>query len=170
MAAKKPLVGILMGSESDLPVMEEASKVLEEYGIPHEVRICSAHRTPERAAAYAREAAGRGLKVLIAGAGGAAHLAGALAAGTVLPVIGVPLDSSPLQGLDALLATVQMPAGVPVATVAVGASGARNAALLALAILATGDLTLRSRLEAARRAMTEKVEAADRALQEKQQR
>jgi len=169
-AAKKPLVGILMGSESDLPVMEEASKVLEEYGIPHEVRICSAHRTPERAAAYAREAAGRGLKVLIAGAGGAAHLAGALAAGTVLPVIGVPLDSSPLQGLDALLATVQMPAGVPVATVAVGASGARNAALLALAILATGDLTLRSRLEAARRAMTEKVEAADRALQEKQQR
>ena len=170
MAGKKPLIGILMGSESDLPVMEEAAKVLEEYGVPHEVRICSAHRTPERAAAYAREAAGRGLKVLIAGAGGAAHLAGALAAGTVLPVIGVPLDSSPLQGLDALLATVQMPAGVPVATVAVGASGARNAALLALAILATGDPALRSRLEAARRAMTEKVEAADRALQEKRQR
>lgn len=170
MAGQKPLIGILMGSESDLPVMEEAAKVLEEYGVPHEVRICSAHRTPERAAAYAREAAGRGLKVLIAGAGGAAHLAGALAAGTVLPVIGVPLDSSPLQGLDALLATVQMPAGVPVATVAVGASGARNAALLALAILATGDPALRSRLEAARRAMTEKVEAADRALQEKRQR
>jgi phosphoribosylaminoimidazole carboxylase PurE protein len=144
--------------------------VLEEYGVPHEVRICSAHRTPERAATYAREAAGRGLKVLIAGAGGAAHLAGALAAGTVLPVIGVPLDSSPLQGLDALLATVQMPAGVPVATVAVGASGARNAALLALAILAIGDPALRRRLEAARRAMTEKVEAADRALQEKRQR
>jgi len=169
-AGKKPLIGILMGSESDLPVMEEAAKVLEEYGVPHEVRICSAHRTPERAATYAREAAGRGLKVLIAGAGGAAHLAGALAAGTVLPVIGVPLDSSPLQGLDALLATVQMPAGVPVATVAVGASGARNAALLALAILATGDPVLRSRLEAARRAMAEKVEAADRALQEKRQR
>jgi phosphoribosylaminoimidazole carboxylase PurE protein len=150
--------------------MEEAAKVLEEYGVPHEVRICSAHRTPERAATYAREAAGRGLKVLIAGAGGAAHLAGALAAGTVLPVIGIPLDSSPLQGLDALLATVQMPAGVPVATVAVGASGARNAALLALAILAIGDPALRRRLEAARRAMTEKVEAADRALQEKRQR
>jgi phosphoribosylaminoimidazole carboxylase PurE protein len=170
LAGQKPLVGILMGSESDLPVMEEAANVLEEYGVPHEVRICSAHRTPERAATYAREAAGRGLKVLIAGAGGAAHLAGALAAGTVLPVIGVPLDSSPLQGLDALLATVQMPAGVPVATVAVGASGARNAALLALAILAIGDPALRRRLEAARRAMTEKVEAADRALQEKRQR
>ncbi|MEK7854197.1 MAG: AIR carboxylase family protein, partial [candidate division NC10 bacterium] len=133
-------------------------------------RICSAHRTPDRAAAYAREAAGRGLKVLIAGAGGAAHLAGVLAAGTVLPVIGVPLDSSPLQGLDALLATAQMPAGVPVATVAVGIAGARNAALLALAILATSDPVLRSRLEGARRAMAEKVEAADRALQEKRHR
>jgi 5-(carboxyamino)imidazole ribonucleotide mutase len=165
-----PLVGILMGSESDLPLMEEAAKVLEEYGVPHELRICSAHRTPERAAAYAREAAGRGLKVLIAGAGGAAHLAGALAAATVLPVIGVPLESSSLQGLDALLATVQMPAGVPVATVAIGKAGARNAALLALAILATGDATLRARLEAARRAMAEKVEAADRALQEKRHR
>lgn len=170
MSRALPLVGILMGSESDLPVMEEAAKVLDEYGIPHELRICSAHRTPERAAAYAREAAGRGLKVLIAGAGGAAHLAGALAAGTVLPVIGVPLESSSLQGLDALLATVQMPAGVPVATVAVGKAGARNAALLALAILATADGTLRARLEAARRAMAEKVEAADRALQEKRHR
>lgn len=170
MARATPLVGILMGSESDLPVMEEAGKVLEEYGVPHELRICSAHRTPERAAAYAREAAGRGLKVLIAGAGGAAHLAGALAAVTVLPVIGVPLESSSLQGLDALLATVQMPAGVPVATVAVGKAGARNAALLALAILATADGTLRARLEAARRAMAEKVEAADRALQEKRHR
>jgi phosphoribosylaminoimidazole carboxylase PurE protein len=159
-----------MGSDSDLPVMEEAAKVLEEYGVPHEVRICSAHRTPERAAAYAREAAGRGLKVLIAGAGGAAHLAGALAAGTVLPVIGVPLGSSSLQGLDALLATVQMPAGVPVATVAIGKAGARNAALLALAILATADPALRGRLEAARRALAEKVEAADKALQEKRRR
>ncbi len=170
MAGATPLVGILMGSESDLSVMEEAAMVLEEYGIPHELRICSAHRTPDRAAAYAREAAGRGLKVLIAGAGGAAHLAGALAARTVLPVIGVPLDSSPLQGLDALLATVQMPAGVPVATVAVGKAGARNAALLALAILATADPGLRDRLEGARRAMAEKVEAADRALQEKRHR
>lgn len=170
MSGVTPLVGILMGSESDLPVMEEAAKVLEEYGIPHEVRICSAHRTPERAATYAREAAGRGVKVLIAGAGGAAHLAGALAAQTVLPVIGVPLDSTALQGLDALLATVQMPAGVPVATVTVGKAGARNAALLALAILATADETLRARLEAARRAMAEKVEAADRALQEKRRR
>ena len=170
MAGATPLVGILMGSDSDLPVMEEAARVLEEYGIPHEVRICSAHRTPERAAAYAREAAGRGMKVLIAGAGGAAHLAGALAAGTVLPVIGVPLDSSPLQGLDALRATVQMPAGVPVGTVAIGKAGARNAALLALAILATADPALRSRLEAARRAMAEKVEAADQALQEKRHR
>ncbi|MCI0369978.1 MAG: 5-(carboxyamino)imidazole ribonucleotide mutase [candidate division NC10 bacterium] len=159
-----------MGSESDLPVMEEAARVLEENGIPHEVRICSAHRTPEQAAAYARKAAGRGLKVLIAGAGGAAHLAGALAAGTVLPVIGVPLDSSPLQGLDALLATVQMPAGVPVATVAIGKAGARNAALLALAILATADPALRGRLEAARQVLAEKVQAADKALQEKRRR
>ena len=170
MAGSTPLVGILMGSDSDLPVMEEAARVLEEYGIPHEVRICSAHRTPEGAAAYAREAAGRGLKVLIAGAGGAAHLAGALAAGTVLPVIGVPLGSSSLQGLDALLATAQMPAGVPVATVAIGKAGARNAALLALAILATADPALRGRLEAARRALAEKVEAADKALQEKRRR
>ena len=170
MARATPLIGILMGSESDLRVMEEAAKVLEEYGVPHEVRICSAHRTPEGAAAYAREAAGRGLKVLIAGAGGAAHLAGALAAGTVLPVIGVPLGSSSLQGLDALLATVQMPAGVPVATVAIGKAGARNAALLALAILATADPALRGRLEAARRALAEKVEAADKALQEKRRR
>jgi len=169
-ARATPLIGILMGSESDLRVMEEAAKVLEEYGVPHEVRICSAHRTPEGAAAYAREAAGRGLKVLIAGAGGAAHLAGALAAGTVLPVIGVPLGSSSLQGLDALLATVQMPAGVPVATVAIGKAGARNAALLALAILATADPALRGRLEAARRALAEKVEAADKALQEKRRR
>ncbi len=170
MAGETPLVGILMGSESDLPVMEEAARVLEENGIPHEVRICSAHRTPEQAAAYARKAAGRGLKVLIAGAGGAAHLAGALAAGTVLPVIGVPLDSSPLQGLDALLATVQMPAGVPVATVAIGKAGARNAALLALAILATADPALRGRLEAARQVLAEKVQAADKALQEKRRR
>ena len=170
MARATPLIGILMGSESDLRVMEEAAKVLEEYGVPHEVRICSAHRTPEGAAAYAREAAGRGLKVLIAGAGGAAHLAGALAAGTVLPVIGVPLGSSSLQGLDALLATAQMPAGVPVATVAIGKAGARNAALLALAILATADPALRGRLEAARRALAEKVEAADKALQEKRRR
>ena len=122
-------VGVLMGSDSDLPTMAETVKILEGYGVATEVRVLSAHRTPEEATRYAREAEGRGLKVLIAGAGGAAHLAGALAAHSTLPVIGVPLESSPLSGFDALLATVQMPPGIPVATVGVGAMGARMHAL-----------------------------------------
>jgi phosphoribosylaminoimidazole carboxylase PurE protein len=142
------LVGIVMGSESDRPVMEEAARVLAEFGIACEVAVRSAHRTPDATAAWARTAARRGLKVLIAGAGGAAHLAGALAAHSRLPVLGVPLASSPLGGFDALLSTVQMPPGVPVGTLGVGSWGARNAAHLALRILALEDGALARRLDA----------------------
>ena len=141
-------VGIVMGSESDRAVMEEAAKVLAEFGVASEVAIRSAHRTPEAAAEWARSAHARGLEVLIAGAGGAAHLAGAMAAHSRLPVLGVPLASSPLGGFDALLSTVQMPPGVPVGTLGVGAWGARNAAHLALRILALADAALARRLEA----------------------
>ena len=135
MKNQKPLVAILMGSDSDLPVMEEAGKILAEFTIPYEITVSSAHRSPERTAEYARKAGGRGLEVIIAGAGGAAHLAGIIAGHTILPVIGVPMESA-LLGLDSLLSTVQMPAGVPVATVAIGKAGARNAGLLAVQILA----------------------------------
>jgi len=135
MRNQKPLVAILMGSDSDLPVMEEAGKILAEFKVPYEITVSSAHRSPERTAEYAKRAAGRGLEVLISGAGGAAHLAGVVAAHTILPVIGVPMESA-LLGLDSLLSTVQMPAGVPVATVAIGKAGARNAGLLAVQILA----------------------------------
>ena len=146
----EPVVGILMGSESDRPRMAGASEVLSELGVPHEVLVLSAHRAPAEVGAYAEAAAGRGIRVLIAGAGMAAHLAGALAARTVLPVIGVPLDGSPLLGLDALLATVQMPPGVPVATVAVGSAGAKNAGFLAAQILALSNPDLQERLRARR--------------------
>ncbi|HEV2356415.1 MAG TPA: 5-(carboxyamino)imidazole ribonucleotide mutase [bacterium] len=151
-----PRVLILMGSDSDLPVMQEAGRVLGEFGVPFEITVASAHRSPDRAATYAREAEGRGVRVIIAGAGGAAHLAGILAAHTPLPVIGVPLGGSAVNGLDALLATVQMPAGVPVATVAIG--GARNAALLAVQILATADDTLRDRYRAYKARLAREVE------------
>lgn len=140
------VVGIVMGSSSDLPVMEAAAEVLEELAVPHEVRVVSAHRTPERMIAYGKEAAGRGLKVIIAGAGGAAHLPGMLASVTTLPVIGVPVALKTLDGLDSLLSIVQMPNGIPVATVAIG--GARNAGILAARILATSDPELAKRLEA----------------------
>lgn len=153
-----------MGSDSDLPTMAETVKILEGYGVATEVRVLSAHRTPDEASRYAREAEGRGLKVLIAGAGGAAHLAGALAAHSTLPVIGVPLESSPLGGFDALLSTVQMPPGVPVATVGVGAMGARNAGHLAVAILALADEALRRALKARRQEMTADVLARDAGL------
>jgi phosphoribosylaminoimidazole carboxylase PurE protein len=161
------LVGILMGSDSDLPTMAETVKILEGYGVATEVRVLSAHRTPEEATRYAREAEGRGIKVLIAGAGGAAHLAGALAAHSTLPVIGVPLESSPLSGFDALLSTVQMPPGIPVATVGVGAMGARNAGHLAVAILALGDEGLRAKLKSKRQEMTADVLARDKSLPER---
>jgi phosphoribosylaminoimidazole carboxylase PurE protein len=143
----QPRVGILMGSESDRAVMEEAVQVLSSFGVSCELLVRSAHRAPRETARYAQQAAARGIQVLIAGAGGAAHLAGVLAAHTKLPVLGVPLASSPLGGFDALLATVQMPPGVPVGTLGVGAWGARNAAHLAVRILALGDPALRRRLE-----------------------
>ena len=139
-----PRVGIVMGSDSDWPVLKEASQALTEFGVPHEADVVSAHRMPEEMLAYGRDAAGRGLRVIIAGAGGAAHLPGMLASVTPLPVIGVPVPLKNLDGLDSLLSIVQMPAGVPVATVAVG--GARNAGLLAVRILAVGDPDLRQQM------------------------
>src|SRR5437660_10567583 len=132
-----PLVGIIMGSKSDWEAMRQADEMLARFGVPHESRVMSAHRTPAVVSEYAASAASRGLQVIIAGAGGAAHLAGVVAAHTVLPVIGVPMQSSALNGLDSLLSTVQMPKGIPVATVAIGTSGAANAALLDVALLAT---------------------------------
>ena len=155
-----PKVLIVMGSASDKEVMAEAAEVLRELGIPYELGVYSAHRTPERAAKLASEAAGRGVRVMIAGAGAAAHLAGAIASRTNLPVIGVPLAATPLAGLDALLATVQMPAGFPVATMAIGKPGARNAAFLAAQILATSDESLSRKLAAWREEKAREVEAA----------
>jgi 5-(carboxyamino)imidazole ribonucleotide mutase len=152
-------VGIVMGSDSDLPVMRDAASVCEEFGIPHELRVVSAHRDPQGMLAYGLEAAGRGLEVIIAGAGGAAHLPGMLASVTSLPVIGVPVPSGRLDGLDALLSIVQMPAGVPVATVGIGT--ARNAGLLAVRILATGDARLTAALDAHRAALTETSRTKD---------
>ena len=145
---KKPLVAILMGSDSDFEVMNEAAQVLKDFGIPYEMKVLSAHRSPEDVNRFVKQAKGRGLQVFICGAGGAAHLAGAVAAQTTLPVIGIPINSSPLGGLDSLLATVQMPAGTPVATVAIGKNGARNAALLACQMLALRDGALQKKLEA----------------------
>jgi phosphoribosylaminoimidazole carboxylase PurE protein len=157
MAEPTPTVAILMGSDSDLKTMAECARVLEEYAVPYDFRVLSAHRSPEEAATYAREAAEKGIRVIIAGAGGAAHLAGAMAAHSTLPVIGVPLDSSPLGGFDALLATVQMPPGVPVAAVGVGSMGAKNAAHLAVAILALQDGDLHGRLKKKRKKMAEEI-------------
>jgi len=149
---------ILMGSDSDLVVMDGAAQVLDDYGIPYKMTIASAHRTPERVASLIAEAERKGACCIICGAGMAAHLAGAVAAHTTLPVIGVPLDASPLGGLDALLATVQMPPGIPVATVAIGKSGAKNAAHLAAQIIATSDKALARRLKTARKQMARDVE------------
>jgi phosphoribosylaminoimidazole carboxylase PurE protein len=155
-----PRVAIVMGSASDAEVMEEAARVLRDLGVAFEMGVYSAHRTPERAARFASEAAGRGIQVLIAGAGAAAHLAGALASRSHLPVIGVPLAGTPLAGFDALLATVQMPAGFPVATMAVGKPGAANAAFLAAQILALQDRELAAQLEAWRSKKAREVEQA----------
>ena len=166
-SSQAALVGIIMGSDSDLPVMQEAFEVLTSFDIPAEITVASAHRSPQRVSEYARTARRRGLKVLIAGAGGAAHLAGVLAAETSLPVIGVPIASSPLTGWDALLSIVQMPAGVPVATMAVGKAGARNAAILATQILAVADNKLQDRLEHYKRELAEKVAEKAANLQEK---
>lgn len=153
-----------MGSESDLSVMEEAAHLLEEFGVPYEIRVLSAHRTPHRMLEYARTAHMRGLKVIIAGAGGAAHLPGMIASATPLPVIGVPVPTRHLQGFDSLLSIVQMPSGVPVATVAIGQ--ARNAGLLAVQILAVSDKALLQRLVAYKQALLQKVEQMDARVQE----
>ncbi|MDP9267692.1 MAG: 5-(carboxyamino)imidazole ribonucleotide mutase [Acidobacteriota bacterium] len=144
----KPLVAIVMGSDSDLEIMNEAAKALEGFGIAYEIDVTSAHRAPRKTSEFARAAASRGIKIIIAGAGGAAHLAGVIAAETTLPVIGVPIPSTSLQGMDSLLATVQMPAGIPVATVAVGKAGATNAGILAAQMLALSDKALADKLAA----------------------
>ena len=153
----KPLVSIVMGSDSDLEIMREAGKALEGFGIAYEIDVTSAHRSPDRTAEYARRAAGRGIRVIIAGAGGAAHLAGVIAAHTTLPVIGVPIPATSLNGMDSLLSTVQMPAGIPVATVAIGKPGAANAAIFAAEILAANDAALYGRLATWRKARTDEV-------------
>ena len=157
MSAVPPLVGVIMGSRSDWETMRHAAEVLERLGIPHETRVVSAHRTPERLHAYAAEARGRGLKVIVAGAGGAAHLPGMAAAMTPLPVLGVPVESHALKGMDSLLSIVQMPGGIPVGTLAIGKAGAINAGLMAAAILALSDPDLAARLDAWRAAQTEGV-------------
>lgn len=161
----EPQVGIIMGSDSDLDTIREAAKVCEEFGVGCEVRVLSAHRTPHDAAEYAGSAETRGLRVIIAGAGGAAHLAGVVAGHTTLPVIGVPIKSAALNGYDSLLSIVQMPAGVPVACVAI--DGARNAGLLAIQILATADPGLRERLQAFKAELVEKTRDKDRRVQER---
>lgn len=162
----EPLIGIVMGSDSDLHVMNEAITVIKEFSIPYEVTVASAHRTPERVAEYAKAARDRGIRVIIAGAGGAAHLAGVVASMTTLPVIGVPIDSSPLKGIDALLSTAQMPGGIPVATMAIGRAGAKNAAIFAIEILAITDRELYSKLISYRKAMADDVEERDRRIKE----
>jgi len=161
----QPLVSILMGSDSDYDVMVEAAKALDQFGIPFEMTVSSAHRTPERTAGIVRSARERGIKVIIAGAGAAAHLAGVVAAETTLPVIAVPIDCTSLHGLDALLAMVQMPAGIPVATVAIGKAGARNAGILAVQILAIADADLAQKLVAFKADMVVGVETKAKALE-----
>jgi 5-(carboxyamino)imidazole ribonucleotide mutase len=161
----KALVSIVMGSDSDLEIMRQAGRMLEEFGIAYEMDITSAHRSPARTSAFARQAAARGIRVIIAGAGGAAHLAGVIAAETTLPVIGVPIPSSSLQGLDSLLATVQMPAGVPVATVAIGKAGAANAGILAAQMLALGDESMAAKLSAYKQKLAQGVEEKSKKLQ-----
>ena len=160
-----PKVLLVMGSDSDLPVMREAADVLAKFGIAHEMRISSAHRSPVRTLALASEAAGRGIKVIIAGAGMAAHLAGVVAAKTILPVIGVPMPGGALNGVDALYSTVQMPAGIPVATMAIGRAGAKNAGLFAVQILALSDMQLSKALQEYRMEMDKEVELKDQELQ-----
>ncbi len=165
-----PAVSIIMGSDSDLEVMNEAAKALELFGIAYEIDICSAHRSPARTAEFSRQAASRGIRVIIAGAGGAAHLAGVVAAETILPVIAVPIAATTLGGLDSLLAMVQMPAGIPVATVAIGKPGATNAGILAAQILATSDPALSTKLIDYKKKLARGVEEKSRKLQEERSR
>lgn len=159
MSSASPVVGVVMGSSSDWDTLRHAAQILAEFGIPHEARVVSAHRMPDDMFAYAEQAAGRGLKAIIAGAGGAAHLPGMLASKTVVPVLGVPVASRHLQGVDSLHSIVQMPKGIPVATFAIGTAGAANAALFAVAMLANQDPALRERLQAFRARQTEAARA-----------
>jgi 5-(carboxyamino)imidazole ribonucleotide mutase len=160
----KPLVSIVMGSDSDLEIMREATKPLDEFGIAYEIDVTSAHRSPDRTADYARKAADRGIRIIIAGAGGAAHLAGVIAAHTTLPVIGVPIPSTSLNGMDSLLATVQMPAGIPVATVAIGKAGATNAGILAAQILGLASAAIARKLTAHKEQLANGVEEKSKKL------
>lgn len=164
---KQAVVGILMGSDSDYSVMAEAAKVLKSFGVPYEMIVSSAHRSPVRTAEYASSAAQRGIKTLIVGAGAAAHLAGVIAAETTLPIIGVPIDSSALQGMDALLATVQMPGGIPVATMAIGKAGAKNAGIFAVQLLAVNDAVLAEQLVESRKEMAAAVAVKSDKLQQR---
>jgi 5-(carboxyamino)imidazole ribonucleotide mutase len=161
MSDTRPLVAILMGSKSDWEVMRQSDEMLSQFGVAHESRVLSAHRTPHETAEYVSQAEGRGVEVIIAAAGGAAHLAGVCAAHTVLPVLGVPMESAALKGLDSLLSTVQMPAGIPVGTLAIGPAGARNAALLAVAILAGSRPELRDKLRSFREEQRRKILAEE---------
>ncbi len=157
MVSKKPLVGIVMGSDSDLPVMKETALILEKFSIPFEMVISSAHRSPERTMKYAQDARGNGLKVMVVGAGGAAHLAGVVSAMTTLPVLGVPMDTKALKGVDSLFSTVQMPKGVPVGTLAIGSAGAANAGILAAEILSLESTVIRKKLDAHKKALAKSV-------------
>lgn len=161
MSEANPQVGIIMGSNSDWPTLSQAAEVLKDFGIPHEAKVVSAHRTPEKMYGYAKTAKERGLKCIIAGAGGAAHLPGMVSALTTLPVLGVPVESKSLKGMDSLLSIVQMPGGIPTATFAIGGPGAKNAALCAVSILATADDELGGKLEAYRESLKAKVEAME---------
>jgi len=162
----KALVSIVMGSDSDLEIMREAGKALDDFGIPYEIDVTSAHRSPDRSADFAKKAADRGIKVIIAAAGGAAHLAGVIAAHTILPVIGVPIPSTSLNGMDSLLSTVQMPPGIPVATVAIGKWGATNAGILAAQILAVGDEAMAKKLHGHKEKLAQGVEEKSKKLRE----
>jgi 5-(carboxyamino)imidazole ribonucleotide mutase len=164
--AENPLVSIVMGSDSDLEIMNEAAKALEDFGIPYEIDVTSAHRSPARTAEFARNAAGRGIKVIIAGAGGAAHLAGVIAAESTLPIIGVPIPSTPLNGLDSLLAIVQMPAGIPVATTAIGKPGATNAGILAAQIIALSNSGVAAKMNSLKEKLARSVEEKSQKLQQ----
>jgi len=163
---ESPLVSIVMGSDSDLEIMNEAAKALDDFGISYEIDVTSAHRSPARTAEFARTVASRGVKVIIAGAGGAAHLAGVIAAETTLPVIGVPIPSTPLNGMDSLLAIVQMPAGIPVATVAIGKAGATNAGILAAQIIGLGSTSVAGKLKQLKEKLAKSVEEKSQKLQQ----
>ena len=161
---KGPMVSVVMGSDSDLPIMGETIKLLKDFAVPHEVFLTSAHRSPERTASFAKRASQRGIKIIIVGAGAAAHLAGVIASQSLLPVIGVPIDATPLGGMDALLSTAQMPGGIPVAAMSIGKAGAKNAALLSIRILAREDSNMRKKLHTFIQRMAKDVEKKQKSL------